>query len=79
MDQFILVVMVYVGVMGGQGETYTKQWHVYNDEQRCKIASLNLTFNKASDNKEKIVQVTSEAICERFDPKKHQNFYRGVK
>ena len=79
MEQFILVVMVYVGVMGGQGETWTKQWHVYDNEQPCKIAALNLTFNKASDNKEKIVQVNSEAICVKFDPKKHMNFYRGVK
>lgn len=79
MGQFILIVMVHVGVMGGTSESFTKLWHVYDNAAECKTAALNLTFKKKSGNQNDFIMVDSEAICEQYDPAKHQNAYRGVK
>lgn len=79
MSQFILVIMVHVGIMGGASESFTKQWHVYDNEVQCKTAALNLTFKKSSGNKDDFISVSSEAQCQPYNPAKHQNLYRGVK
>lgn len=79
MGQFILVVMVGFHMMGGESESWTKLWHVYDNEVQCKTAALNLTFIKKSGNKGDFITIKSDAVCERFNPEKHQNLYRGVK
>lgn len=78
MDQFILVVMVHVGIMGGSSETFSKHWHVYDNAAECKTAALNLTFKKKSGNANDFIVIDSQAVCEQYDANKHQNLYRGV-
>ena len=79
MGQFILIIMVHVGVMGGTSESFTKLWHVYDNAAECKTAALNLTFTKKSGNPEDYIIISSDASCEQYDPKKHKNAYRGIK
>jgi len=79
MNQFVLVISVYTCIMGGESEAFTKQWHVYDNYKDCKTAADNLTFAKSSGNNDDFVTIRAESVCQKFDPARHQNFYRGLK